>query len=220
MAGESGPGLETGAAPVSQRLTGLYSALSLPAVYRLFISLVGGDAARRVFVRDYLRPAPGNRILDIGCGAGDLLPFLPKGEYVGFDASAEYVEAARARFGGAGTFLCQRVEEEAGLPPSSFDLAVAFGVLHHLDDREARRLFEGARALLKPGGRLVTYDGCWVEGQSRLARWIIARDRGMSVRTPAALATLAAASFENVEVHVRHDLLRIPYTHVILGCAR
>jgi SAM-dependent methyltransferase len=205
---------------VSQDLTGVYSVLSLPSAYRFFVRLVGGERARAAFVREYLRPSAGSRILDIGCGAGDLLPFLPEGEYVGFDASPDYVQAAQARFSRRGTFLCQRVEEPSGLPPTSFDLAAAFGVLHHLEDDGARRLFETAGTLLKPGGRLVTLDGCWTNDQSRFARWIISRDRGKSVRTPMALRQLAAGTFDGVDIHVRHDLLRVPYTHVIMECKK
>lgn len=205
---------------MSEKHTGLHSALSVPAVYRLFTRLVGGDNARRTFVSTYLRPVEGSRILDIGCGAGDLLPFLPTVDYVGFDMSPAYIAAARARFGRRGTFLCQRVEEWPGLPAGSFDYAVAFGVLHHLDNDAAGRLFRRCGSLLKAGGRLVTYDGCWTPDQSGLARWIVSKDRGKAVRTPQALKQLSDGTFDDVRVHVRHDLLRIPYTHVILECSR
>jgi hypothetical protein len=91
-------------------------------------------------------------------------------------------------------------------------------VLHHLDDSHALSLFKLARRGLKPGGRLVTYDGCFVAGQPKLARFVVSRDRGQYVRESAEYAKLASLVFPEVRSFVRHDLLRIPYTHVILQC--
>jgi len=83
---------------MAQNDTGLRRLLTRPWIYDLFQNLVGGVAIRRRFVRDYLGPFPGARILDIGCGTGNMLPFLP-GDcgYLGFDFSEDYIAAARAR---------------------------------------------------------------------------------------------------------------------------
>ena len=97
---------------------------------------------------------------------------------------------------------------------------LATGVVHHLDDERAIRLFELACHALKPDGRLITYDGSFVEGQTRLARFVVSRDRGRFVRTRHAYLALASEYFERVESAVRHDLLRIPYTHLILQCSK
>ncbi|HXO19184.1 MAG TPA: class I SAM-dependent methyltransferase [Thermoanaerobaculia bacterium] len=199
--------------------SGLRSVLSLPAAYRLFTRLVGARSARTEIVRRYLRPRAGDRVVDIGCGPGDLIDFLPGCEYLGFDASAEYIAFARARHGDRGRFLTLKVGEAAALPVGSFDLAVAYGVLHHLDDPEADLLFAEARALLAPGGRLVTVDGGWAEDQGRLARFMVSRDRGQSIRTAERLREIAARHFGAVEAHIRHDLLRLPYTHLVLECS-
>ena len=203
---------------MAEVLGGVRSILLSPTVYRVFTDLVGGSRARTEFVRRYVRPRPGDRIVDIGCGTGELVRFLPGTEYVGFDASADYVQAARAQHGRLGRFVEARVGGASLVSEPPFDLAIAFGVLHHLDDAEADRLFAEARSLLKPAGRLVTYDGCWLAGQSRWARWFISKDRGRAIRTPAALTALAAAHFPDIRASVRHDFLRIPYTHVVLEC--
>src|SRR5262249_5005369 len=136
-----------------------------------------------------------------------------------FDVSDEYIQAARSRHGGRGRFVHGRVGTSPLSSEQPFDIAIAFGVLHHLDDIEADRLFCEARRLLKPDGRLVTYDGCWVEGQSRIARWLISMDRGKAVRTPRELVALAAPHFSQVRTEIRHDFLRIPYTHVVIECS-
>ena len=43
----------------------LRSVLAFPAAYRLFGRVVGGDGSRTSFVRDHLRPRPGDRVLDL-----------------------------------------------------------------------------------------------------------------------------------------------------------
>jgi len=203
---------------MSQVVTGVRSALSLPAVYRAFINLAGGDRAYREFVGRYARPRPGDHVVDIGCGTGHLVLFLPGVDYVGYDADPDYIDAARRRYGRKGSFFLAGVGSPPPLPDHGFDLAIAFGVIHHLGDAAAGALFRDARALLMPGGRLVTCDGSYAEDQSRVARWLIAHDRGQAIRTQGTLEALARTHFTDVRSDVRHDLLRIPYTHVILEC--
>ena len=198
----------------------LSSVLSLPAGYQLFQRMVGMESSQRTYLAEHAQPVPGEKILDIGCGPADVLERLPEVNYTGFDISPEYILAARQRFGARGRFYCgdvglTTIEGEQG----TFDLVMSIGVIHHLDDAQAGKLFELARRVLRPGGRLVTYDGCYVPKQSRIARWMLAHDRGKFVRTQAEYLRLAAPHFSRVEPRLRHDLLRIPYTHLILRCS-
>lgn len=196
--------------------------LALPAAYKAFSSLVGAEHSRRVYVDQYVRPKPGDRVLDIGCGPGELLEFMPHVEYFGFDLSPAYIESARRRYGDRGRFYCQRVSEASAFVQNagSYDVALASGVLHHLDDREALELFGIAHRALRPGGRLVTYDGAYVPGQSKMAAYLLSKDRGRHVRPAERYGELARSVFSEVRAAIRHDLLRIPYTHVILECTR
>ncbi|HZP94400.1 MAG TPA: class I SAM-dependent methyltransferase [Burkholderiales bacterium] len=196
----------------------LRSLLAHPRFYSCFASAVGGGA-RAQYARQYLRARPGERILDMGCGTADILDYLPAGvDYTGFDLSADYIAAARSRYGERGQFRNEPVDVALAGRLGSFDLAMANGVLHHLDDAGAHSLFELAKRVLAPGGRLVTLDGCFVPGQSRIARFLLSRDRGRFVRNEDEYLRLAHASFGRVAHDVRHDLLRIPYTLIIMEC--
>jgi hypothetical protein len=84
------------------------------------------------------------------------------------------------------------------------------GVIHHLDAAQAARLFDLARLALRPTGCLVSYDGCYVPQQSRIARWLPAKARGKFVCTCEDPRRLALARFSKVEPHLRHDPLRVP----------
>jgi SAM-dependent methyltransferase len=196
----------------------LRQVLALPKMYSLFADVVGGDSRRR-YVEQYIRPREGDRLLDIGCGPADILNYLPASvAYTGFDASASYIDSARARFGERGSFFCERVDEAVIQRIGRFDVAIATGVLHHLDDAESVDLFRIARHALVPGGRLITLDGAYTADQSALARYIISKDRGQHVRPAEAYEKLARQVFPDVKVHIRHDMMRIPYTHIIMEC--
>lgn len=195
---------------------GIRSILSRPAVYELFSRLVGGERTRRTLVGQYVRPSAGDRILDIGCGPGELVTLLPADvRYVGVDISAAYIERARDRFGSRAEF---HVGDATTFSPGErrFDLVLAMGVLHHLDDAQAEDLLQMAARALAPNGRVVTVDGVYAPGQSRIARAIIARDRGQHVRALDGYEALAGESFSTVHSVVRHDLLRMPYSLCIL----
>jgi SAM-dependent methyltransferase len=195
------------------------SVLALPQAYQFFFNVIGGPRRSRILVDEYIRPKAGDRILEIGCGPGTIVPFLPRVDYLGFDLSPGYVAQAQRRFPQA-KFVCERVSGYTLREQGSFDVVLALGIVHHLDDAEAAQLFEIGHSALKPGGRLITLDGVWTDGQSSAAKYLLARDRGKFIRSEKEYVQLASKFFRDVKASVRHDLLRIPYTHVILECVR
>lgn len=204
---------------MSQITHGLRAIFSSPRVYDLFQDLMGASRVRRELVHEFIRPEPGMRLLDIGCGTADLLAYLPdKVGYWGFDISARYIEAAQQRFGDRGRFHCGLLDAQALRHLPRFDLVVSTGVLHHLDDPQAAQLFALARLALTEQGRVVTLDPCIAPGQHRLARFLIDRDRGQNVRTAAQYQALARTQFRKAEGQVRHRRW-IPYTHWIMECS-
>ena len=199
----------------------LRSKLAVPWFFRLFKDAIGAHSAISTFVDEHVRPQTGDRVLDIGCGLGDILEHFSGKEvdYLGLDVSEDYIDWARRRYGERARFLCRGVSRDAIDERASFDLVLSVGVIHHLNDEGALELLELARSALTPQGRLVTFDGCYVRDQARLSRFIVSRDRGHHVRTEEAYVALAERFFSRVEARIRTDLLRIPYTHIILECS-
>ncbi len=205
---------------MAQITHGIRALLSKPLVYSTFQNLMGAKAAWRNLVHQRIRPSAGTLIIDIGCGPGDLLAYLPEGVvYWGFDISPDYIAHAQRRFGARGNFERKLLThgELAKLPP--VDVVVASGVLHHLSDSDAAALFQLAHAALKPGGRLITVDPCWEPGQNPVARYLISKDRGQNVRNRAGYDSLAAELYPNRMVEIRHKRW-IPYTHCFMECLR
>lgn len=200
--------------------SGIRSILSLSAVYNTFDRLTGAARSRDEIARRYLRLSGGERVLDIGCGTALIFDHLPEVTYVGFDPSERYIESARERLGDRAELCTGTVNAATFGPDERFDVVMALGVVHHLDDDEAARLFALAGELLASSGRLVTVDACFLDSQSRASRFLVSRDRGQNVRTLDGYLELARQSFSVIETDTRSNLLRIPYTHAILECTK
>ncbi|GAA3760713.1 class I SAM-dependent methyltransferase [Salinactinospora qingdaonensis] len=118
---------------------------------------------RHSFVADYgidlltaLDAAPGERVLDAGCGTGDHLAHLRDNgvETVGVDASVPMVERARQRFPGLDVRVADLRHVAFDIP---FDAVLSNATLHWIPeaDQAAATMF----AALRPGGRLVAELG-------------------------------------------------------------
>lgn len=204
-------------ADTSHRSRGLYRILERPAVYDRVMRLLGGPAARKRFVDELVRPQPGTKVLDVGCGIGALLADLPDGvSYVGVDVNPAYIEAARARYGDRGEFFAARAGDALAPQWSGFDIVIAMALLHHLEDDEAHRLLHSVSSVLRPGGMFVSIDPTRHTGQSIVARLLVSLDRGRRVRSADGYRALVDAHFPDVETRVLTDLLPIPYSHCLV----
>jgi len=186
-------------------------------IYNTFQYIVGGVRARRLFVENDVRLQVNQKILDIGCGPGYLIDFLPNADYTGIDIDANYIKTAKTRYPND-TFYCTAVEDFNLEAPNTFDVVIAAGVIHHLTDSQTSRLFELAKKALKPNGRLITLDGCYIEKQNPIAKKLLDMDRGKFVRTEEKYIALASKHFNTVNSKVDNSYFNIPYTSIILEC--
>lgn len=202
-----------------QITTGIRSMLSHPIIYNALQNIMGARQGWRRIVNEYLKLKPGDAILDVGCGPGDLLDYLPQVNYWGFDISAEYIAHAKKKYGARGNFCC-KLFEEGDLPSlPKFDAILLSGVLHHLDDKAAIELLELLRKALKPEGRLITVDPCLDDGQNFIARFLILRDRGQNVRDKTGYEQLVQNKLNHVRTSVYHKKW-IPYTNCYIECKK
>jgi len=116
-------------------------------------------------VMDRAGIAPGERVIDVGCGCGDTTIALgrrvgPAGRVLGIDVSAPMLERAAetARAAGVANVRLENADAQTHrLSPSAFDVVYSrFGVMFFTDPVAA---FTNLRAALRPGGRLAFV--CW-----------------------------------------------------------
>ena len=107
---------------------------------------------------DELRPAPGERVLDVGCGRGAaLFPLAdavgPTGSVLGIDLAPRMVQATAADAAALPHVEVRVADASApGLTPSSYDVVASSLVLFFL--REPGAAVATWTELLVPGGRL------------------------------------------------------------------
>jgi SAM-dependent methyltransferase len=196
--------------------------LEIPLLYQFLQTLTGLNAARRQYVCDFLRPTPGMTVLDIGCGPASMLSYLPNSvHYVGYDANPRYIEYARRHYVGHGKFYHASIGGEKDIDDvnKNFDLVMAVGVLHHIDDTLAHLMIDDAWERLKSGGALVTLDPVLIPNQARLAHFMVMYDRGQYVRTSEGYINLVARRFTQIEQYTG-NLLRIPHTQFIMRAVK
>ncbi|MEZ5316635.1 MAG: class I SAM-dependent methyltransferase [Vicinamibacterales bacterium] len=192
--------------------------------------------ARKYFVEPHI-PAfadferwRGRRVLEIGCGLGtDTINFARAGaDVTAVDVSAASLDLVRRRaalFGVADRIRCLEADAEtlsSRLPPQSFDLVYAFGVVHHSPDpsriiQQIRRHYVDAGSTLKlmvyhrrswkvMGILLGTAKGRFWE----LDQWIARHSEAQTgcpvtyTYTRASVKDLLGTGFAPVAVHVDH----------------
>jgi len=128
------------------------------------------------------------RVLDLGCGAGQLAHHLATtgaAEVVGVDVSERMLALARAEWAHSRVTYCREALETVAFPPARFDLVVSSLVLHYVDDYPGlvRRIAEW----LTPGGVFVYStehpiytarlpgDGWVLDDAGRRTRWALDR---------------------------------------------
>jgi SAM-dependent methyltransferase len=127
----------------------------------------------------------GRRVLDLGCGAGQLAHYLAArgaAEVIGVDVSERMLELAHTQWAHPRVSYQRRSIEEVSFAPARFDLVVSVLALHYVDDY--RRLVARIAEWLVPGG-VVVYstehpiftarlpDDGWVRGEAGRRRWAL-----------------------------------------------
>lgn len=135
--------------------------------YDLSVNLISlGQAGRlRKMTVDLALIKPGDSVLDVGCGTGDVtIPAKIRagqaGKVYGIDPAPEMIAVARSKAERKGLDIDFRVGviEALPFPDNSLDVVTSSLMMHHLpDDLKVRGLAEIYR-VLKPGGRVLIFD--------------------------------------------------------------
>lgn len=123
----------------------------------------GKYEGKHAYVYDYgksvvalLDPQPGERILDIGCGTGQLTEYINQqaGEVVGVDQSEEMIAKARVNYPSLSFVVADACKMQFDTP---FDAIFSNAAFHWISDHKA--LIKNMYQNLKSAGRLVVEFG-------------------------------------------------------------
>ncbi len=137
-----------------------------------------------------LVPLEGARVLDLGCGAGDLLRWLLRRKADAFGLDPQLPLLLRAA-GAVGSERCIAGRAEA-LPfaDGSFDAGIFFNSLHHLPETVMPAALAEARRVLRRDGRLLVVEPIAAGGYFEVMRPV---EDETVVRAAARRAVRAAA---------------------------
>lgn len=95
---------------------------------------------------------PDARVLEVGCGTGDILAHLRASRSLGIDVSPAMIEIARKKYPHIEWRACtaEALTAEGG---HAFDVIYLSDVIEHLEDREST--FAAIRALCRPGSKVI-----------------------------------------------------------------
>lgn len=118
----------------------------------------------------------GQRVLDVGCGTGNLLRAIgrryPEVELAGLDPDPMMLARAgrKARRAGLDLRLDRGFAQDLPYPDGSFDRVFSSLMLHHLDTAAKDALLAEVRRVLRPDGLLVLADAVFDEHHHRRMR--------------------------------------------------
>lgn len=183
---------------------------------RLWLMFLGRINTLRKLPIELAQLKAGERVLDVGCGTGDLALAAaqkvgPAGTVYGIDAAPEMIEAARDKAIRAGGNVHFRLEtvEALSFPDNSFDAILSSLMMHHLPPDLKRRALAEIRRVLRPGGRIVIVD---LGAASKMPRpwepgWMVAKLHRLQAQ-PGAVGRADGAALGNLLREAGFDSVR------------
>ena len=191
--------------PRHPRSTTVGAVLHGAVAYDLLVwfATLGGDAAFRKEVLQLARVAPGETVLDVGCGTGNLAIAAKErvgrnGTVFGVDASVEMLARAvrKATRKDVAVTFTNGIAQQLPFPDARIDLVLSTRALHHLPTKGREECIREMRRVLKPGGRLLAVD--FIKGTERRGPLAYFHRHG-SVRLEDIVTAVKQADFQEVE---------------------
>jgi SAM-dependent methyltransferase len=166
-------------------------------LYDPFTRLIGAPRVHgELLDRAGLRP--GSRVLEIGCGTGNLLLLAkrrcPDADVAGLDPDPAALRLARRKADRAGLVvrLDQGFAADLPYPDASVDRVLSALMLHHLDPADLPRTLAEVRRVLRPGGALHVVDIVGGHAAHGPLGWLGRRSRRVTHSSPDRLLALLA----------------------------
>jgi ubiquinone/menaquinone biosynthesis C-methylase UbiE len=168
-------------------------------LYDPFTRLTGARRVHRELL-DRAEIGDGSRVLEIGCGTGNLLLLAkrrcPDAEVTGLDPDPAALRRTRRKADRAGlpVRLDRGFAAHLPYPDASMDRVLSAFMLHHLDPADLPHALAEVRRVLRPGGSLHVVDIVGGHHAHGPLAWLARRSRRLPDGSPERLLALLAES--------------------------
>lgn len=199
----------------------IYKFLGKTFFYLLIQKIMGGTNAREKIIK--INKIKKNcNILDVGCGPAYVLDFLKNksSKYFGYDTEINHIKYAKKKFPHKDYhFFCKKfnINELNKLP--KFDYVFLFGIIHHLNNTELKKIIFLIKKILKKNGKLLILDNILIKKQNIIARALIKLDKGNYIRNLSDYEFFLKNNFNKFSYSIINQKF-IPYTWFISVCGK
>lgn len=204
---------------MAERTSILYNFINNPIIYQAIQKLMSGNSFREKFLKENVKDK-NLKILEVGCGSAEILKYIPVNEYYGYDIDPRSIQAAKQNHPYENCYFFNKKLEKKDISKlPNFDLILLFGILHHLNDTQAKKILDLCRKKMKKDAKLLILDPIFTSNQNIFARLLIKSDRGLNVRKEDEYLNLFKKNFKNVKSKITNQFF-VPYTWFTTICKK
>ena len=204
---------------MSQRTNILHDFINSPQIYKIIQKIMSGTSFRKKIIKENIKKK-NLKILDIGCGPAEIIDYMPECIYYGYDIDKRSIDYAKKKYKNKNyKFFCKEFKSSDLKRLPYFDYVILFGILHHLNNKQAKNVLNLCKKKMKKNSILLTEDPILIKNQNIVAKFLIKSDRGTNVRKKNEYIDLLKTYFKNCKSKVTKQFF-IPYTWFTTVCKK
>lgn len=182
----------------------LYSLLNNPKFFNPFSKYFGDQGIVDEVVREETGSSGSVKILDLGCGTGNLSRLFPPMNYIGVDSDEKYINFARENYKREFHVMNASDLKFSG---DAFDMVFSKDLFHHLKDDEFVKVLSEIKRVLKPSGKALIIEISYRMADDLLYKKILRRlDRGEHIREFSALERFVRSIFSVEKSYIKRGV--------------
>jgi|SRR3989344_2970086 len=154
------------------------------------------------------------KTLDFGCGSGQFSVIFDPKNYYGTDTSMKYIRFCKNKR--KGNFMLIKELPPYNFRSNYFDQIFISAVVHHLDDKKIKIIFNELYRILNKKGKIIVVDHFTVGKQKNIfCKLLINLDRGNYFRNPENLTSLFSYQFKIKKLEVFKNTIYKDYILIL-----